>query len=52
MSDTPQDPTWWQASDGKWYPPQPAPPAFAPPQQPFGAQPFPGVPGAGLTPLP
>jgi hypothetical protein len=58
MSDTPQDPTWWQASDGKWYPPQPAtppppppepaPPSFAPPQQPFGAQPFPGVPGAGL----
>ncbi|HEY5699048.1 MAG TPA: DUF4190 domain-containing protein [Acidimicrobiales bacterium] len=57
MSDTPQDPTWWQASDGKWYPPQPAtpppppepaPPSFAPPQQPFGGQPFPGVPGAGL----
>lgn len=58
MSDTPQDPTWWQASDGKWYPPQPAtppppspeaaPPSFAPPQQPFGAQPYPGLPGAGL----
>jgi hypothetical protein len=57
MSDTPQDPTWWQASDGKWYPPQPAtppppspeaaPPSFAPPQ-PFGAPPFPGVPGGGL----
>lgn len=22
MSDTPQGPGWWQASDGKWYPPQ------------------------------
>lgn len=22
MSDTPQSPDWWQASDGKWYPPQ------------------------------
>jgi hypothetical protein len=22
MSDTPQAPGWWQASDGKWYPPQ------------------------------
>jgi hypothetical protein len=58
MSDTPQDSTWWQASDGKWYPPEsatppppappPAPQPFAAPQQPFGAQPFPGVPGAGL----
>ncbi len=32
MSDYQNDPTWWQASDGKWYPPQeptgvPAPPA-------------------------
>jgi hypothetical protein len=24
MSDTQQDPSWWQASDGKWYPPQSA----------------------------
>ena len=29
MSDIPQAPDWWQASDGKWYPPQP-PPAPAP----------------------
>lgn len=21
MSDTPRGPNWWQASDGKWYPP-------------------------------
>lgn len=25
MSDVPQGPGWWQAADGKWYPPQPAP---------------------------
>ena len=25
MSDGPQGPGWWLASDGKWYPPQPAP---------------------------
>ena len=24
MSDAPQGPGWWQASDGKWYPPGPA----------------------------
>lgn len=23
MSSTPQGPGWWQASDGRWYPPQP-----------------------------
>lgn len=23
MSDIQHDPSWWQASDGKWYPPQP-----------------------------
>lgn len=26
MSDAPQGQGWWQASDGRWYPPQPAPP--------------------------
>lgn len=25
MSDTAQGPGWWQASDGRWYPPQQAP---------------------------
>lgn len=25
MSDTPQGPGWWQASDGRWYPPADAP---------------------------
>lgn len=29
MSDTPQGPGWWQASDGKWYPPEQAPGAEA-----------------------
>ncbi len=37
MSDQPQGPDWWQASDGKWYPPQgdagatPPPPSSAVP---------------------
>ncbi|HWJ60554.1 MAG TPA: DUF4190 domain-containing protein [Acidimicrobiales bacterium] len=39
MSDVPQGPGWWQASDGRWYPPTakpgtpvpPAPPAYGPP---------------------
>lgn len=50
MSDIPQAPDWWQANDGKWYPPQPgqaAPDPFtqiqqgptAPPAAP-GANPF------------
>ena len=25
MSDTSQGPGWWQASDGKWYPPEQSP---------------------------
>jgi hypothetical protein len=29
MNDVPQGPGWWQASDGKWYPP--APPSTLPP---------------------
>ena len=32
MSDTQQGPGWWLASDGKWYPPQSAPPPPMPPQ--------------------
>jgi uncharacterized RDD family membrane protein YckC len=43
MSDTSQGPGWWQASDGKWYPPQPAaaPTGTYPPspgQPPYGYQ--------------
>jgi hypothetical protein len=40
MSDTPQGPGWWQASDGKWYPPETAPAANAP-----GAAGMPGMAG-------
>jgi hypothetical protein len=32
MSQQPQGPGWWQASDGRWYPPQPGP-SFTPQQQ-------------------
>ena len=40
MSETPQGPGWWQASDGRWYPPhthpsyQPPPAQVPPPAQP------------------
>lgn len=40
MSDVSQGPGWWQASDGKWYPPEQAP----------GAQPTPAAPTAPPTP--
>ena len=43
MSDTSQGPGWWQASDGKWYPPHLYPPPPAPPPP---AGPPPGPPGA------
>ena len=33
MSEVPQGPGWWQATDGKWYPPQPAP-VYVPVPQP------------------
>jgi amino acid transporter len=37
MTDEPQGPGWWQASDRKWYPPQNRPePAPPPPTQPAG----------------
>lgn len=45
MSDTSQGPGWWQASDGKWYPPEQAPGA-APGTPPAGD------PGAYGTPAP
>ncbi len=34
MSDVSQGPGWWQASDGRWYPPQPAAPVAPPPGPP------------------
>ena len=43
MSDTPQGPGWWLASDGRWYPPsqRPADPPHVPPPP----TPVPGPPG-------
>ncbi len=41
MSDYSQGPGWWQASDGKWYPPQQAAPAA--PTEPWGAAPPAGM---------
>ena len=40
MSDTSQGPSWWQASDGKWYPPEQAPAATAAPPPPQKAKKF------------
>ncbi len=41
MSDASQGPGWWQATDGKWYPPAPpappAPPVYGAPQQAYYA---------------
>ena len=38
MSDASQGPGWWQAADGKWYPPAPpAPPVYGAPQQAYYA---------------
>src|SRR5437870_1630467 len=37
MSDQPQGPGWWQASDGQWYPPEKAP--WAPPPPPAASAP-------------
>lgn len=44
MSDTSQGPGWWQASDGKWYPPEQAPGYQAAPSG-YGAAPMGGAPG-------
>jgi uncharacterized RDD family membrane protein YckC len=48
MSDISQGPGWWQASDGKWYPPEQAPGAqpTAPPTS-APTSPPPGAPPAG-----
>ena len=53
MSDVSQGPGWWQASDGKWYPPQPAAPAPPPPPPPpvYGQAP-PPAPAPQWTPPP
>ncbi len=53
MSDTSQGPGWWQASDGKWYPPEQAPgagpagpPSGGPPPG-YGTPPAYGAPAGG-----
>jgi hypothetical protein len=56
VSQQPQGPGWWQATDGRWYPPQPPPqpqqpgPAFAPYQQ--HQQPYQQFPQYGQQPQP
>lgn len=47
MSDVSQGPGWWQASDGKWYPPEQAPGG-----QPWGAPGYGGPGGYVATPGP
>jgi hypothetical protein len=48
MADTSQGPGWWQASDGKWYPPQPPPPQYPPHAQQYPPPGYvPGGPGPG-----
>ncbi len=44
MSDTPQGQGWWQASDGKWYPPEQRPGPVTPPAAPPPAGPPPATP--------
>ncbi len=54
MSDVPQGPGWWQATDGKWYPPeqhpqnQPPPPLVPQAMSPLGMQPPAAGPPAGM----
>src|SRR5262249_41820359 len=47
MSDTSQGPGWWEASDGKWYPPEQAPGA---PAADSGAGGYQATPGYGAQP--
>jgi hypothetical protein len=49
MSDTPKMGGWWQASDGKWYPPEQHP-DYRPPPPPSGRRPAP--PGSPVQPVP
>ena len=52
MSEQSQGPGWWKASDGKWYPPEQAPPSTPPATQPISSQPtvYPGAPSSGPPP--
>jgi hypothetical protein len=50
VSDSSQGPGWWQASDGKWYPPEQAPGYQQPTPSPYGGAPYGGgSPGTGGT---
>ena len=51
MSDTPQGPNWWQASDGKWYPPEAHPSASTPPPPPLAPFLSAPVPGKAAAPV-
>jgi hypothetical protein len=48
MTEQSQGPGWWQASDGKWYPPESAP--VAAPTAPLPATPLPAAPPTGGPP--
>ncbi len=49
MSETPAGPGWWQASDGRWYPPEAHPAAAPPPPPPPPPPPAPGTPPGGYA---
>jgi hypothetical protein len=51
MSDASRGPGWWQASDGKWYPPEQHPDAHRLPDPPPASTPRPGPPPTGPTPI-
>jgi hypothetical protein len=51
VSDAPQGPGWWQASDGRWYPPESAPPPTQP-APPAGQPPGPYTPYGYPAPAP
>lgn len=60
MSDVPHSPGWWQAGDGRWYPPPPGltdetpsrPPTPAPDHPPYPFDPNAQSPSAPLAPIP
>lgn len=51
MSDTPGGPDWWQASDGKWYPPETHPNYSPPPLPPPAAPAMTGSPSTAPPPV-
>ena len=50
MSEQSQGPGWWQASDGKWYPPEQAPATQPPATEPIATPPAYGAPAASTAP--